>query len=52
MSVLAWIVLAAVVIFVISFGLLLVGRLLPRRDDPDFAESATHAREGKDPGRD
>jgi hypothetical protein len=52
MSVAWWIVIAAVVVFLVSLGLLLIGRMLSRKDDPDYAESAVHAREGKDPGQD
>jgi hypothetical protein len=52
MSVAWWIVIAAVVIFVVSLVLLGIGRMLPRKDDAEFAETAVHAREGKDPGQD
>jgi hypothetical protein len=52
MSLLGWIIVLAVVVFVVSVVVLLIGRAMPRKDDPEFAESATHAREGRDPGFD
>jgi hypothetical protein len=52
MSVAWWIVIAVVVVFLVSLVLVLIGRALPRKDDPEFAETATRAREGQDPGRD
>lgn len=47
-----WIVIAAVVVFLFFLAVLLIGRRLPAKDDPGYAESATHAREGRDPGQD
>ena len=47
-----WLVIFALAVFLISFLLLAVGRMLPRKDDAEFSETAVHAREGKDPGQD
>jgi hypothetical protein len=47
-----WLVIFAVAVFLVTVILLAIGRMLPRKDDPEFAETATRAREGKDPGRD
>jgi NADH:ubiquinone oxidoreductase subunit 3 (subunit A) len=52
MSIVWWIVIFAVVAFLIFLAMLVVGRRLPAKNDPDYAEAATHAREGRDPGQD
>jgi|tagenome__1003787_1003787.scaffolds.fasta_scaffold16036272_1 ABC-type dipeptide/oligopeptide/nickel transport system permease subunit len=52
MSVAWWIVIAGIVVFLFFLAVLVVGRRLPRKDDPEYAESATRAREGRDPGQD